>query len=187
MNLLSLLLKSLLSDSSLTQLIKKTGLTEAALKKLLPLAIPLLIKALTSNASSQTGLASLLGALTQHTSTKSMDLQLEEADNEDGAKIVRHIFGDESDANIDDLARQSGLSSMQVSSVLSEIAPALMSSLSAANSSAAASAASASPFSALGSLFGSFLGQQPDDDDEPDQSLNGMQLLSLLGGFGGLR
>ncbi len=66
MNLLNVLLKALLTDSAVTALAKKTGIGSAALKKLLPLAIPLLLKALTNNASSQSGVQSLLGALTQH-------------------------------------------------------------------------------------------------------------------------
>ena len=55
MNLLNILLKSLLADASLSALAKKTGLSGAVLKKLLPLAIPLLLKALTNNAASQNG------------------------------------------------------------------------------------------------------------------------------------
>ena len=55
MNLLSLLLSSLLTDSSVSALAKKTGLSATALKKLIPLAVPLLLKFLTSNASSESG------------------------------------------------------------------------------------------------------------------------------------
>ena len=51
MNLLSLLLKSLLTDASLSAHATKTGLSQAVLKKLIPLAIPLLIKFMTSKES----------------------------------------------------------------------------------------------------------------------------------------
>ena len=67
MNLLSILCKSLLSDGALSALAKKTGLSVSKLAKLIPLALPLLLKALTSNASSESGALSLLDALTQHT------------------------------------------------------------------------------------------------------------------------
>ncbi len=180
MNLLSLILKSMLSESSIKEIIKKTGLSQAALTKLLPLAIPLLLKFLTNNASSQAGATSLLNALTQHTSTKEIPLQLQEADTDDGAKIVKHILGSESDAEVERLALQSGLSSQDVSSVLAEIAPALMSSLSAATASGS-SAGAASPLSGLASLFGSLMGGAVADQGEQDQSINGMQLLNLLG------
>ena len=137
MNLLSVILKALLADGALKALAGKTGLNEKQLKKLLPLALPLLLKMLTRNASDKEGAVSLLGALTQHTSKKTMQQQIAEADTADGAKIIGHILGKEKDASLLTLSNQSGLSQQQVSSVLSGIAPALLSVLSAASGSAA--------------------------------------------------
>ena len=137
MNLLSVILKALLADGALKALAGKTGLNEKQLKKLLPLALPLLLKMLTRNASEKEGAVSLLGALTQHTSKKTMQQQIKEADSSDGAKIIGHILGKEKDASLLTLSNQSGLSQQQVSSVLSGIAPALLSVLSAASGSAA--------------------------------------------------
>ena len=48
MNLLSILLKALLGKSTLTALAKKTGLNSAQLKKLIPLALPLLLQLFSS-------------------------------------------------------------------------------------------------------------------------------------------
>ena len=135
MSLLSILTNSLLSDVAVSSLAKKTGLSSAKLKKLLPLAVPILLKALTSNASSQSGLQSLLGALTQHTNTKSLPEQINEADEKDGSKILGHILGGNSAAAVNSLAQQSGLNEQEVNSALSNITPALLSSLSAATSS----------------------------------------------------
>ena len=135
MSLLSILTNSLLSDVAVSALAKKTGLSSAKLKKLLPLAVPMLLKALTSNASSQSGLQSLLGALTQHTNTKSLPEQIDEADEKDGSKILGHILGGNSAAAVNSLAQQSGLNEQEVNSALSNITPALLSSLSAATSS----------------------------------------------------
>ena len=89
MNLLTVLLKSLLTDSSVQALAKKTGVSTAVLKKLIPLAIPLLIKFMTGNAQSQSGAQSLLSALGQHTSKKSLPEQIEEADIDDGEVKMR--------------------------------------------------------------------------------------------------
>ena len=136
MNLLNILLKSLLGGSTLSALAKKTGLSAGKLKKLIPLALPLLLKFLTSNASSQGGALSLLGALGQHTSSKSLPEQIAEADENDGSKILGHILGKERDASVAALAKQSGLSSGEVSKALGSIAPALLSSLGSAASSA---------------------------------------------------
>ena len=138
MNLLNVLLKALLTDGAISALAKKTGIGSAALKKLLPLAIPLLLKALTNNVSSQNGVQSLLGALTQHTSTKSMADQIAEADTADGSKILGHILGGNAASEFSNLASQTGLSANQVSSALSGIAPALLSGLSAATHSSGA-------------------------------------------------
>ena len=138
MNLLSVLLKTLMADGAISALAKKTGIGGAALKKLLPLAIPLLLKAMTNNVSSQSGVQSLLGALTQHTSTKSMPEQIAEADQEDGSKILGHILGGSAASELNGLAAQTGLNANQVSSALSGIAPALLSGLSAATTSTGA-------------------------------------------------
>ena len=181
MNLLSLLLKSLLTDSSVSALAKKTGLSSAVLKKLIPLAIPLLIKFMTNNASSQSGAHSLLGALTQHTNQKTLAQQIDEADVEDGSKIIGHIFGDQSSDVMNSLALQSGLSSQDVSSALSGIAPAVLSSLSAANSSVSAvPGVDLSDGFDLSDLMGMFAGQQAQS-----QSSSGGLLSGLFGGSSG--
>ena len=202
MNLLGVILKALLADGALKALAGKTGLNEKQLKKLLPLALPLLLKMLTRNASDKEGAVSLLGALTQHTSKKTMQQQIAEADTADGAKIIGHILGKEKDASLLTLSNQSGLSQQQVSSVLSGIAPALLSVLSAASGSAAGKVdlsdgldlsdivamlggAKPGPVSAKpqgGSLLGALLGKKKKQKQkaEQDAALNGATLLSLL-------
>ena len=179
MNLLSLLLRSLLTGGSISALSGKTGLSSDKLKKLIPLAIPLLLKFLTSNASSESGLSSLLNALTQHTNKKPLAEQIEEADCEDGKKIIGHIFGGQSDAVVNNLAEQSGLSETEVNSALSGLAPALMSSLSAATQSASsAPKVDLSDGLDLSDLAAMFAGSKP-------QSSAGGLLSGLLGGVSG--
>ena len=159
MNLLSLLLSSLLTDSSVSALAKKTGLSAAALKKLIPLAVPLLLKFLTSNASPESGALSLLG------------------------KIIGHIFGNQSDAVTNRLAQQSGMSERDVSSALAGIAPALMSGLSAANHTvSAAPKVDLSDGIDLSDLLGMFAGAQSVQQVPQGQSYGGGLLSGLLGG-----
>ncbi len=136
MNLLSILLKALMGKSTLSALMKKTGLTSAQLKKLIALAVPLLLKYLTGNAASQNGALSLLGALAQHTSTKPLPAQIDEADLTDGGKILGHILGKDKDASLQSLATQTGLNSSQVSTALGSLAPALLSTLHSATDAA---------------------------------------------------
>ena len=204
MNLLAVILKALLADGALKALASKTGLSQKDLKKLLPLALPLLLKMLTRNASEKEGAVSLLGALTQHTSKKPVQQQIEEADTDDGDKIVGHIFGKDKESNLLSLANQSGLSQQQVGSALSGVAPVLLSVLSAASGgktgkvdlsdgldlsdviailggAAVAPAPAAKPQNTglLGALFGRKK-KKEEVKEEQDASLNGATLLSLL-------
>ena len=175
MNLLTLLLGSMMTQSSVNNLSGKTGTSQSAIMKLLPLAIPLLIKYLTKNASNQQGALSLLGALTQHKNTDTMELQLADADADDGNKILNHILGGSYGKVMNQLAGQSGMSEDQVSSVLSNIAPALLSGVSAANTQQQSSG-----IGSLGSLMSMFGGAA--QQTAPDQSTEfvGSSLLSLL-------
>ena len=127
MNLLSLLAGTMLSQSSVNSVSGKTGLSSKQIQKLVMLALPILIKYMTQNASSGDGALSLLGALSQHKNNNSMDLQLKDADEEDGAKIIHHILGRKENAVTQDLSAQTGLGTDQVQQVLSILAPGLMS------------------------------------------------------------
>ena len=136
MNLLSLLLKGMTSAASVNALSQKTGISAKTIKKLLPLALPILLKAMTSNASSSSGAQSLLGALTQHTNKKPLEDQISNADEKDGAAIIGHILGGNTAAVSNQLSSEAGISSNEVNLLMSLIAPAMLSSLSAANTTA---------------------------------------------------
>jgi len=137
MSLLSLLLKSLTSQSSLNTLSNQTGASSDQINKLLILAVPLLLKYLTKNASTEAGALSLLGALGQHKGRKALSKQLVDADTEDGELILGHILGKKEDAVTKDLAAKSGMDEKQVLAILASIAPALLTGISAAAKSAA--------------------------------------------------
>lgn len=171
MSLLSTLIGSMSTDESAEAISRKTGVSKSLAGGLISAALPLLLKKLTSNASSQQGAASLLGALAQHTDTSSVANQIANADTADGSAIIGHILGSDQASTVSQLAAQTNLSENQVSSVLGSIAPALMSSLSAANTEnlqaqaaqAAQQAAQTAqqaekPSSGLASIFGSILG-----------------------------
>lgn len=196
MNLLSILLKSLLNKSTLSALAEKTGLTPAKLKKLIPLALPLLLKHLTGNASTQSGALSLLGALGQHSTSKALPEQIAEADQADGGKILGHILGKDTDSTVSDLAKQTGLSGGDVTKALSSLTPALLSTLNAATNSfkgkvdlsdgldlsdvtALLGGAASKP---MGGLFGGLLGGK-NKKAEKNDALNGNDLLHSLFSF----
>lgn len=136
MDLLSLLLGGLTSSNSVKATSKKTGLSSQLTSKLLIAAIPLLIKYMTQNASKKEGAQSLANALTQHQTTAKVPAQIKNADIVDGAKIIGHILGNDQSNVINNLAQQTGASTTEVNSLLSTIAPALLSSLATATNSA---------------------------------------------------
>jgi len=136
MNLLQLLLQTMLSGNSVNSVSQKTGLSSKLVKKLITLAIPVLIKYMTSNVSSQSGALSLLSALTKHNNTRSMSEQIDEADEEDGGKIIGHILGDDKEKVVKELAAETGIENKTVDRSLGLIAPAILAALAAATTSA---------------------------------------------------
>lgn len=142
MNLVKLLTAALTSAAALDALSKKTGINKKVLASIIGVAVPLLMKKLTSNASSEAGAASLLGALGQHKTTKSIEAQLGEADEEDGAKIIGHILGGDRDRELKAVAKQAGASEEEVAKVLGNISPSVLSSLNSATASASKQKAS---------------------------------------------
>ncbi len=172
------------SDNSVNALSGKTGIDKSKIINLIMMALPLIIKALTRNASSSSGAESLLGALTQHTSRDSIDRQIENADAEDGAAILNHILGNDAASVTSGLAEQTGLSNEEISSTLNNMAPAILSELSAAtsqiqNTAGAAGGVDLSDGLDFSDLMGVFSGIQ-----SAQQNNQGGGLLSgLLGAF----
>ena len=180
-----MLLGSLTSNNSVNALSGKTGIDSSKITKLIMLALPLIIKALTKNASSSSGASSLLGALTQHTSKDAIDRQIANADAEDGAAILNHILGDNTASVTNGLAEQTGLSNEQVSSTLNNMAPAILSGLSAAttqaqNTASAAGGVDLSDGLDFSDLMGMFSGMQ---SAQQQGSQGGGLLSGLLGAF----
>ncbi len=187
MNLLGILLKLMMSQSSVGSVSGKTGLSEKQIKQLMMIAIPLLLKYLTNNASQGSGASSLLSALAQHTNKNSMDIQLKDADEEDGSRIIGHILGGDQEKVTKDLSAQTGIDPKMIAKVLAILAPALLSGLSAATTTTAAKPqqAQAAPTFSLSDgagIFGSLLGLGKEEKEEPQPQ---PQVLSLGGNASG--
>ena len=194
MNLLNMLLGTLTSGNSVNALSEKTGANSSQITKLIMIALPLIIKALTKNTSSSSGASSLLGALTQHTSRDAIDKQITNADTADGAAILNHILGGNTASVTNGLAEQTGLSGNQVSTALNSIAPAILSGLSAATTQAQTAAAQAQQNTGavggvdlsdgldLSDIMGMFMGGQA-QSSQAQGGLGGGLLSGLLGSF----
>ena len=186
MNLLNMLLSTLTTDNSVNALSEKTGAKKSQITNLIIMVLPLIIKALTKNSSSSSGATSLLGALTQHTSRDSVERQIQNADTADGAAILNHILGTETESVTNGLAQQTGLSDEQVSNTLNSIAPAILSELSAAstaaqNTTAASGGVNLSDGLDLSDIMGMFMGGQTQQAQQTQGSQGGGLLSGLLG------
>ncbi|MBQ3390379.1 MAG: DUF937 domain-containing protein [Firmicutes bacterium] len=186
MNLLEMLFSSMNNQNSVNTMSQKTGLSGSQITKLLILALPILLRALTKNAASRDGAKSLSDALTAHTSTDNMALQIQNADEEDGNKILGHILGGNVNNVVGALSQQTGTDQEQVKGLLGMIAPALLSGLSAATNHAQQQ--NTYDMSGLLSLFG---GQQQQQSGgilsqlfgaPQQQQTTGGLLSQLLGG-----
>ena len=133
MSLLETLLKSMTNDAALDSMSRRSGGNSDQMATLVTAALPVLLQALTANASSKSGAASLQEALSQHTETGTVAQQVESADLADGAKILQHILGGNQASVMNNLSQESGLNQAQVGSALGVLAPVLLSSLSAAS------------------------------------------------------
>ena len=177
MDLLNMLSGLMTDSSSIDALSQKTGTDSSQTKGIVEAALPMLIGALNKNASSEEGANSLMGALKQHTNTSSIKDQIANADSEDGGKIIKHILGDEQKNALASISEKTGAGADKISSLLSNMAPSLLSSLSAVTS--ASSRKTSDSGSGLSSLLGILGGGS-------DKSESAGGLGSLLGGLGGL-
>lgn len=182
MNLLSMLLGSMGSQSSVNSLSQQTGVGAGKLKKLLPLLIPILLRYLTKNASNKEGAQSLLGALTQHTSKETVAAQIDEVDQKDGELIIKHILGDDTEKVVNELAKESDMENEEVEKSLFSIAPSLLSILSSTTENAASAQNNNGPdFGSLLSLFGGAQEEVQQVEEAPAAPNLGL-LSSLFGG-----
>ena len=185
MNFLSMLTNMMSGDNVTGALSNNTNVSSGLIKKLLILALPLLIKKLTSNAMNKDGARSLFDALSQHQTDEPIEAQIANADAEDGAKILGHIFGDSATSEIGSLAQQVGISADQANGVLSNVAPSLLSNLSSVVTNGLPQADTAAPAQqSTGGLFGwlkKLFAKKPEDTS----AFDGTNLLSALSAFTG--
>ena len=163
---------------------KKLGIPEDVANAAVQQVLPGLVGGLAANASTSSGSAALEKALGSHTATpKSVD----EIDTADGAKIVKHVFGDNTDkvaAKLADNEPKPNVTMDIIKQVLPIVAPIVLSFiasqfLSPKAAPAAPAQKTAAPTSTggdLGSVIGGLL------SDPNTQQVVGGLLSGLLGG-----
>ena len=184
-----MLSQSMMSSSSVDALAQQTGENPINIKKLLAIALPLLILYMTKNAQSKEGARSLADALDQHQETGAVDKQIAKSDVVDGEKILGHIFGGNTESVTSSLSKESGISTGSVVKILALLAPIILSSLRASTQHASTTATQTaggvnlSDGLDLGDIFSLFAGSAAKPQQQKPSGLFNMDLLgSLLGG-----
>ena len=129
MDLTSILMSSLMNESSLKSLSKKTGSSKDEVSSVLAAALPALIKGAGQQAEDESTAESFLNALTKHAEndTSDMDSFMDNVDMDDGAKILAHLLGSSTESTTKKISKTSGASSDSTAQILSAAAPLLMS------------------------------------------------------------
>jgi hypothetical protein len=99
---------------------EKLGINEKEAKSAVKTVLPTIVAGLQANASDKDGAAALEKALESHTgkSTKVADV-----DEEDGKKIVNHVFGSKKEAVVEAAAGKADVTSDIISKILPIVAP----------------------------------------------------------------
>ncbi|USQ81640.1 DUF937 domain-containing protein [Ornithinimicrobium faecis] len=167
----------LLSAIPMSQLAQQVGADEAEVEQAVKQVLPALVGGLSANAQQPEGAAALTGALSDHTDRDPMT-DASTIDTDDGAKIVSHIFGNQSEDVVNQLGGLGGgAGSGLIKKLLPILAPIVLSWL----------ARKLSGGGGLGGVLGDALGgdapQQTSKDTAPTgQGGVGDLLGDLLGG-----
>lgn len=119
----------LLGQLPIDQIADELGVTPDQARAASAQALPALFRGLAANADDEAGAASIGEALGQHAPLRGT-ADLGQVDTADGAKIVGHVFGDNADAVVSQLAgtqQAAGLSPDLTRKLLSILAPIVLS------------------------------------------------------------
>ena len=131
MDVIKLINEQLTNPDTLRKLGQTVGAQPEQVQKVAQLGLPALLQALGNNAGTSGGAESLAGALEQHKDDNVDDIDgfLNTVNPTDGAKILQHAFAGKNDMVQNNLARQSGLQTGQVSGLMAMLAPLLLGAL----------------------------------------------------------
>ncbi|MGO1292526.1 MAG: DUF937 domain-containing protein, partial [Cellulosimicrobium funkei] len=114
----------ILSTVPLDQLAGRLGVDEATAQRAVGAALPALLGGLRANAQDPAGAASLGEALAQHDpALVEGGVDLDDVDTDDGRKIVGHVFGQNEQAVVAQLAQSTGTGKDLLAKVLPALAP----------------------------------------------------------------
>lgn len=191
MDILDLIKSQLFSEDTLNNLAQEANAKPEQVEQLTNLAIPEILKKLQQNASTQEGAESLSKAVDQH-ETDLDDLMgfFNKTDQQDGDKILGHIFGAQKPEVEANLASSTGLDMGTVISLLTKFAPMILSMLALKKKFMPQHETQKAPTQApggldlggiLGDLMGGFTGQTQSKKQQEPSVLDGLK--DIMGGF----
>ena len=121
---LNSILGVLAAGSTANQIGQQFNIESNKVSSVITAALPTLIGAMQRNAATEGGANALSKALGDHSGDANFNMG--RVNLTDGSKILGHILGNNSNSIFSALAKQTGTSSSQVSSILASIAPALL-------------------------------------------------------------
>jgi hypothetical protein len=169
--------EEILGQLPIDQLAAQLGVDPQTAAQAAAAAIPSLIGGLQHNAD-QGGEQAIAGALAQHSSSNLFDsgsVDLGSVDTNDGAKIVQHIFGDQSTQLAHAIGQRTGASGTLVNQLLPILAPIVLAYLAKKLTGSQSSGGAGGGI--LGNILGSVLG------GGTQSSSGGGMLGSILGGI----
>lgn len=124
------LISGSIGNAAASSISSKLNIEPGKAKWLIAAAVPLMIAAINYNAKNKNQEANINKALDDHSGGVLSNLAgalMGNSNNDDGNKIVNHIFGANTQMVTQNLSEKSGLSSEQVAGTLSMLAPIVMS------------------------------------------------------------
>lgn len=175
-------IEEILGQLPIDQLAAQLGVSPSSVGQAAAAVIPSLIGGLQHNADTGSEQA-IAGALSQHSSSSlfgdSGAVDLNAVDTEDGAKIVQHIFGDQSPQLAAALGQRTGASQSLIQQLLPILAPIVLAYLAKKLTGGSSQSAGGAGGNILGDILGSVLGGG--GSSVPTQQSGGGVLGSILG------
>lgn len=174
-------IEDLLKNLPIGDIAKQLGVGTDEAGAAIQQALPALLAGMQANAQDDAGAASLTKALKSHAGDDVKNVKVEQIDTNDGKKIVRNIFGDNTDQVVNSLASQeSSKGSNIIGDLLPMLAPVVLGFV--ANQFNKKDDTQSEQGGGIGDLLGGLLGGGNNSSSANDSN----PLGDILGGLGGL-
>lgn len=127
-------LKLMMSSGAAEQVSQQTGISVDDAVKVMGDVLPVLLQGMKGQATNQSTQEGFLKALADHSKDDTSDLKkfVKNVDTEDGAKIVNHLLGQETEAVAAKAKKKRGIDTKTILKIMAILAPLLMSKMGSA-------------------------------------------------------